>query len=145
MNYGKKSTAKKRTACYYLFEIGYSMQNYYCSGCYYSEYHYYSGNYYTIVNCCSTDCRYSSQCRSAVYHSIAAYYPVFRFLYQNYMDIHCPLSDCSVQEFLMCCHQSASCFPMYSPSCSDSTAVLPAIASYCSLHFPHQYQSRPSA
>ena len=129
------------------------MQNYY-SRHYYSEryysVHYYSGhyypeNYYPTENHCSIDCRYSIQCYSAVHHPIAVYYPVFRFLHQNYTDIHCPGSDRSVPEFLMCYRQSASYFPTYSPNYSDSTAAPHAIASCCFLHFLHQYQSLPSA
>ena len=122
------------------------MQNYY-SGHYYSERyysgHYYSENYYPTENYCSIDCCYSSQCYSAVHHPIAVYYPVFRFLYQNHTDIHCPGPDRSVQEFLMCCLQSAGYFPTYSPNCSDSTAVPHAIASCCFLHFPTSISKPP--
>ena len=128
----------------YLFDIDYSTVNYRLG------YYCYLENYYSAESCYPIEYCHSLQyysaagcCPMAVY--CPAYYPVFRFLYHYYTDIHYPVHGYSELYFLLCCYPSASCFPTYSPSCSDSTTVLPAIASYCFLHFPHQCQILPSA
>ena len=96
-------------------------------------------------NYCSIDCCYSSQCYSAVHHPIAVYYPCVPFPVSESYWISIVLGPIVLYRSFWCVVSSLPVYlPTYSPNCSDSTAV-PAIASYCFLHFLHQYQNLPSA